>query len=174
MKHNKAKKTPYAFVQKSWMHRCVWINCYTLLCKECRRIFQSVVNFRRPHSEQRRVGVSAKRFLIEEVAPSANTLSNQQTERTQIKKIEKINFANFTTNCRTDESTNDTAINCNTAIPYCRNFVEMLRIIFPLKRNIIQSCANNTKQCAPNENIGHSVKAHFPFVRLTTSVQNRK
>ena len=66
------------------------------------------------------------------------------------------------------------AINCNTAIPYCRNFVEMLRIIFPLKRNIIQSCANNAKQCTPNENIGHSVKAHFPFVRLTTSVQNRK
>ena len=154
------------------MDRHIGVYLHTLF-KQQRLICCNIVSYLdRPHTKEAVFGICAERLLIEEIAPAAYSLPYQQAERADIEQICKIYLAYPGADPAADEGADDTAVNGDAAVPDGDYLAGVLRKIIPLKGNIIEPCAHYAEDGAPDKNIRHTVKAHFPLIGGDAAVNN--
>ena len=174
MQNQKQRKTPHAFIKEGGLNRGVWVDGKPLFDQRALICNYVIPYFFGPHTKQRRIGIHTEGLLIKEIAPTAYSLPDKQTERAHIKQIVKIYFADFAAYRRADNCTDNAAVNRYAAVPNLNNLAWVGGKIIPFKNNIICPCAHNSENCAPNKNIRHSIQAHFPFIGSSAAVKHGK
>ena len=82
---------------------------------------------------------------VEEIAPTANRLTDQKSQRGEVQSSTQRELFDFAIDNDADGCANDTAVNGKTAVPNVEHFNGICLVLVPSKYAVIGSGANNGK-----------------------------
>ena len=103
------------------------------------------------------VGVAAERFMVHEVAPSADALSDQEADRNNVVGREQAHLAQLADD-RTDEKcTDDAAVDRETAVPDVEDRFPVARVAVPVEDDVVQARADDAADDTADDAVDRAV-----------------
>ena len=113
--HGKSDKAPDALIQKGRMHRHGRVHRNPLCGKRCLHTSQVSLGAFTVHSPGQ-CGVGTERLLIDEVAPAANPLPNQEADAHEVKERQNGNLAELCHQAAEHKRADDCTIDSDSAL----------------------------------------------------------
>ena len=93
------------------------------------------------------IGRTAESLLIDKIAPAADSLPNQETQRGNIENRTNLHLADFGGNRTCRQSGNDTAVNTESSLMDIQDLERIVAVCIAwIKNDIVQTGANHTKK----------------------------
>ena len=124
----------------------------------------------------RQISIRAKKFLIYEVAPSADHLSKHKINNNMIKYFQSTDLLTAAEKINSNNSEYNPAVYRKSSVPYLIYFREILAVLLPIHNNIKQSCPYYAYRCCNKHHINHmiAVDSVFSAVFQYTDNYNQK
>ena len=125
MQHRDAQQAPERFVEEAGMHRF------------SERALA--------HHAPRQISRRAVRLLIEEVAPAAESLTDQEADHGDIENGHELHLLDFGDAQSAEQCADDAAVDGESALMNRKNLERMGAVIVPLENAEIQPCADDAR-----------------------------
>lgn len=100
----------------------------------------------------------AERFLIDKVAPAANRLAKDQTGYGKVDERKKRELLGFGEDQRGEKPADHAAVDGEAALIDREDFQQIVRVILPFERNVIQARADNGKRNCEQDEVQDDVR----------------
>ena len=108
---------------------------------------------------QEAVGLSAERFPVEEVAPAAHALTDEETQGYNIQHRAGVDFFHLAEYDDTKNRADDAAVNGQAALPHVKHGQRILGItaLLPIENAVIQPGADEGEGSHPQHAVGKGI-----------------
>ena len=109
------------------------------------------------HAEQA-VGVAAERLLIEEVAPAADALSQQEPDAHDVQQGEELHLADLCHQKAHQQTADDAAVNGKPAAANVENAFPVAGVIAPVQQHVVGTGTHHAADDAADDAVQHAVR----------------
>ena len=110
-------------------------------------------------------------LTVDKVAPSSDTLTDQQTERRQITQAGKRQFLNSAVHRQCNHNTDDRTVNRNAALPDGDDLARVLRVVAPFENDVVDTRADDAEGHADDEAVGEVIRGDAEVLRPGIDVE---
>ena len=122
----------------------------------------------------RQAGRAAVRLAVDEVAPAADALADEQAERRKVAQARKRQLLDPAVHEKADERADNAAVDGDAALPDGDDFARVLGVVAPLEHHVVNACADDAERHADDEAVHQVVRGDAEFLRARAHVERRQ
>ena len=152
MQRDKAHEVPYRLIQEGRVHRVRAVDRHA----------------------PRQGGRAAVRLAVDEIAPAADALADQQSERRQVAQAGKGQLFDPAVHKQGDHHADHRAVDRNAAVPDGDDLGRVLAVIVPFKDDVVNARADDADRHADDQAVHKVVRGDAKFLYAGVDVQRGK